>query len=145
MSKKTEYKQKNEQYMLDLQNKEGIHKLPKGILYEVLAAGSGSQNPGLRSIVTCNYKGYLINGHVFDDSWQRGYPEAFRVSDLIEGWQIALQAMTPGDKWKFYIPYQMGYGMGHRDRYLDSLFRVDEPVPRDFCLPFFYYLIIYVL
>lgn len=110
MSKKTEYKQKNEQYMLDLQNKEGIHKLPKGILYEVLAAGSGSQNPGLRSIVTCNYKGYIINGHVFDDSWQRGYPEAFRVSDLIEGWQIALQAMTPGDKWKIYIPYQMGYG-----------------------------------
>lgn len=36
-------------------------------------------------------------------------------------------------------------GVGHRDRYLDSLFRVDEPVPRDFCLPFFYYLIIYVL
>ena len=35
--------------------------------------------------------------------------------------------------------------VGHRDRYLDSLFRVDEPVPRDFCLPFFYYLIIYVL
>ena len=96
--------------MLDLQNKEGIHKLPKGILYEVLAAGSGSQHPGPRSIVTCNYKGYLIIGHVFDDSWQRGYPEAFRVSDLIEGWQIALQAMTPGDKWKFYIPYQMGYG-----------------------------------
>lgn len=37
MSKKTEYKLKNERYMLDLQNKEGIYKLPKGILYEVLA------------------------------------------------------------------------------------------------------------
>ena len=111
MSKKTECKQKNERFMLDLQSKEGIHKLPKGILYEVVAAGSGSQHPGPRSIVTCNYKGYLINGHVFDDSWQRGYPEAFRVSDLIEGWQIALQAMTPGDKWKIYIPYQMGYGI----------------------------------
>ena len=66
MSKKTEYKLKNEQYMLDLQNKDGIHKLLKGILYEVLDAGSGSQHP-----------------------------------------------------------------VGHRDRYLDSLFRVDEPVPRD--------------
>ena len=61
--------------------------------------------------ITVKTKGYLINGHVFDDSWQRGYPEAFRVSDLIEGWQIALQAMTPGDKWKIYIPYQMGYGI----------------------------------
>ena len=47
--------------MLDLQNKEGIHKLPKGILYEVLAAGSGSQHPGPRRIVTCDYKGCLIN------------------------------------------------------------------------------------
>ena len=103
MSKKTEYKQKNERFMLDLQNKEGIHKLPKGILYEVVAAGSGSQHPGPRSIVTCNYKGYLINGHVFDDSWQRGYPEAFRVSDLIEGWQIALQAMTFGSSGRFTL------------------------------------------
>ena len=104
MSKKTEYKLKNERYMLDLQNKEGIYKLPKGILYEVLATGSGSQHPGPRSIVTCNYKGYLINGHVFDDSWQRGYPEAFRVSDLIEGWQIALQAMTSGSSGRFTFP-----------------------------------------
>lgn len=56
MSKKTEYKLKNEQYMLDLQNKEGIHKLPKRILYEVLAAGSGRQHPGPRSIMTCNSK-----------------------------------------------------------------------------------------
>lgn len=110
MSRKSDYKLRNERFMLELQNKEGIGRLPKGVCYEVLKSGEGSVHPGPRSIVTCHYRGSLINAHVFDDSWQRGYPEAFRVSDLIEGWQIALQAMVPGDKWKVYIPYQLGYG-----------------------------------
>ena len=51
-----------------------------------------------------------MNGYEFDNSWKRGYPEAFRLNQLIEGWQIAMQQMHVGDHWIIYIPSEMGYG-----------------------------------
>ena len=60
--------------------------------------------------VWCHYKGTLINGREFDNSWKRNCPEAFRLNEVIEGWQIALQKMRVGDHWIVYIPYNMGYG-----------------------------------
>ena len=81
-----------------------------GILYEVIKEGSGEGKVTERSIVTCHYRGSLINGNVFDDSWQRGIPEAFRVNELITGFQTALCAMHKGDHWRVHIPYQEGYG-----------------------------------
>ena len=87
MGKKQEYKLKNEEYLRELSQKEGIKKLPNGILYEVIKEGSGEGKVTERSIVTCHYRGSLINGNVFDDSWQRGIPEAFRVNELITGFK----------------------------------------------------------
>jgi peptidylprolyl isomerase len=52
----------------------------------------------------------LIDGTVFDSSYERGYPEAFRVCDLIAGFQQALLAMHIGDRWQVYIPEHEGYG-----------------------------------
>lgn len=52
----------------------------------------------------------LIDGSVFDDNTQQGYPDAFRLADLITGWQIALTQMCPGDKWRIYVPSEVGYG-----------------------------------
>ena len=92
MGKKQEYKLKNEEYLRELSQKEGIKKLPNGILYEVIKEGNGEGKVTERSIVTCHYRGSLINGNVFDDSWQRGIPEAFRVNELITGFQTALCA-----------------------------------------------------
>lgn len=110
MSKKEEYRQKNEQFLTDLSKQEGVKSLPGGVLYEVVEAGEGKGGATTRSIATCHYKGSLINGKVFDNSWSRGCPEAFRVCDLIEGFQIALCNMSVGDRWKVYIPWQKGYG-----------------------------------
>jgi peptidylprolyl isomerase len=87
-----------------------IRELPCGILYRVLEEGNGGNTPRLNSIVTVHYKGTLINGREFDNSWKRNYPEAFRLNEVIEGWQIALQRMHVGDHWIVYIPYAMGYG-----------------------------------
>ena len=56
------------------------------------------------------YKGMLTSGKVFDDNTQQGYPDAFRLADLITGWQIALTQMCPGDKWRIYVPAEVGYG-----------------------------------
>ena len=110
MGKKQEYKLKNEEYLRELSQKEGIKTLPNDLLYEIIKEGSGEGKVTARSIVTCHYRGSLITGKVFDDSWQRGIPEAFRVNELITGFQTALLAMHKGDHWRVYIPYQAGYG-----------------------------------
>ena len=110
MGKKEEYKEKNLLFLKELSSQEGICSLPCGIYYKALENGSGTSTPNVRSIVSVHYKGSLINGRVFDNSYERNCPEAFRLSDVIDGWQLALQRMHIGDKWIIYIPYTMGYG-----------------------------------
>ena len=110
MSKKEIYKQKNIQFLKDLSAEEGIMILPRGIYYKVLEQGNGSTSPTVRSIVSVHYRGTLIDGKEFDNSYKRNCPEAFRLCDVIDGWQLALQQMHVGDKWIIYIPYELGYG-----------------------------------
>lgn len=110
MSKKEEYKIKNEQYLVNLASQNDILSLGGGVLYKILEHGQGKGNVTTRSVVTCHYKGTLISGKVFDNSWERGCPEAFRVNELIEGFQMALCNMHAGDHWEVYIPWQKGYG-----------------------------------
>lgn len=110
MGKKKEYKEMNLQFLKDLSLQEGVFSLPCGIYYKVLETGTGTVSPNERSIVTVHYKGSLLDGLVFDNSYERSCPEAFRLCDVIDGWQLALQQMHEGDKWVIYIPYTMGYG-----------------------------------
>ena len=105
-----QYKKINEQYLIDLTAKEGLKALRGGVYYEVLQSGDGGRQPNPRSKVTCHYKGMLINGKVFDSSWQRNAPATFRVNMLISGFQIALVNMCVGDHWRVYIPALKGYG-----------------------------------
>ena len=107
---KEEYRLKNEKFMETMAQKEGISRLRGGILYKIIEEGNGGGTVEPRSIVTCHYKGSLINGKVFDNSFTRNCPEAFRVNELINGFQIALANMHIGDHWLVYIPSDMGYG-----------------------------------
>ena len=109
--KKKEYKEANRRFLKKLSFQEGVCALPCGIYYKVLETGESTISPGARSIVTVHYKGSLIDGRVFDNSYERTCPDALRLSDVIEGWQVALQKMHVGDKWIIYIPYAMGYGI----------------------------------
>lgn len=111
MGKKKEYKEANRRFLKKLSFQEGVCVLPCGIYYKVLETGESTISPGARSIVTVHYKGSLIDGQVFDNSYERTCPDALRLSDVIEGWQVALQKMHVGDKWIIYIPYAMGYGI----------------------------------
>ncbi len=110
MGRKEEYKLQNEQYLEKLRTEQGIKELPSGILYKVIEKGKGGNTPCYNSIVTVHYKGNLINGREFDNSWKRKCPEAFRLNQVIKGWQIALQQMHIGDHWIIYIPFVVGYG-----------------------------------
>lgn len=110
MSRKEEYKRENELFLTELAKKEDVKSLGGGILYRVLSQGDGKGVVTPRSVVTCHYKGRLISGKIFDNSWERHCPEAFRVYELIEGFQLALCNMHVGDHWEVYIPWQKGYG-----------------------------------
>jgi peptidylprolyl isomerase len=97
-------------WLEDKAKEEGVKALPKGIYYKVLKEGDahGAQ-PQRRGIVTVHYTGWTIDGKKFDSS-RGGTPIAMRLSDLIDGWIIALQQMHVGDEWELYIPAEMGYG-----------------------------------
>ena len=110
MNKNQLYKQENLEFLKSIAQQEGVQQLPKGILYEVLNEGEKAQRILPNSIVSVYYKGSLINGKVFDDNSSQGYPDAFRLNDLIVGWQIAIPHMKIGAKWKIYIPAEVGYG-----------------------------------
>lgn len=109
MNKKA-YAEANKDWLAAKSREEGVKPLPKGIYYKVLTEGKGDgQHPSPRSVITVHYTGRTINGKQFDSS-RGGTPPAFRLSDLIEGWIIAIGQMCVGDKWEVYIPAEMGYG-----------------------------------
>lgn len=83
--------------------------LPSGLQYEILQQGEG-HIPVAKAKVLCHYIGYFLNGEVFDSSYKRKRPEAFMISELIKGWQQALQLMPTGSKWKLYVPSSLAYG-----------------------------------
>ena len=60
--------------------------------------------------VTVHYEGRLIDGTVFDSSFERGRPETLNPAELIQGWQEALSLMQPGDEWTLFIPPALAYG-----------------------------------
>jgi len=80
-----------------------------GIQYEVITEGTGIK-PLATDSVTVNYKGTLIDGTEFDNSYTRGEPITFPLNRVIPGWTEGLQLMSVGSKYKLYIPYTLAYG-----------------------------------
>lgn len=98
-----------EAFLLQNKTRPGVKVTGSGLQYEVITEGQGVK-PGPKDSVTCHYKGTLLNGTVFDNSYERGQPITFALSRVIAGWTEGLQLMSVGSKYKFYIPYQLGYG-----------------------------------
>ena len=82
---------------------------PSGLQYEILKKGNGPK-PQANNTVKVHYHGTLIDGTVFDSSVERGEPAEFGVTQVIKGWQEALQLMPVGSKWELYIPHFLAYG-----------------------------------
>ena len=80
-----------------------------GLQYEVLTEGNG-ENPTVDSTIRAHYHGTLINGTVFDSSYERGQPAEFPVGGVIKGWTEAVQMMGTGSKWRLYVPHELAYG-----------------------------------
>ena len=90
--------------------KEGVVTLPSGLQYKVVKAGAGP-TPKASDTVQTHYRGRLIDGTVFDSSYDRGQSAMFGVDQVIAGWTEALQKMKAGDKWELYIPGNLAYGL----------------------------------
>ena len=102
-------KTEGEAFLAENAKKAGVTTLASGLQYEVLTLGNGAK-PTLKSSVTTHYHGTLINGTVFDSSYQRGQPATFPVNGVIAGWTEALQLMAEGSKYRLYIPSDLAYG-----------------------------------
>ena len=89
----------------------GVKTLPSGLMFKVVREGPATgMRPQLMDEVKVHYEGKLMDGKVFDSSYERGQPAAMPLAGLITGWQEALQLMRPGDEWVLYVPPALGYG-----------------------------------
>lgn len=98
-----------EKYLADNAGKDGVVVLPSGLQYKVIKEGNG-RRPKATDSVKCHYEGFLTDGTLFDSSVQRGEPAVFGLQQVIAGWTEGLQLMQEGAKYRFFIPYMLGYG-----------------------------------
>ena len=102
-------KEEGEKFLQENALREEVKVTESGLQYEVLVEGKGVK-PSAEQIVKVHYEGTLIDGTVFDSSYQRGEPIEFPLNGVIKGWTEGLQLMSVGSKYKLYIPYELGYG-----------------------------------
>jgi FKBP-type peptidyl-prolyl cis-trans isomerase FkpA len=99
-----------ENFLATNKNKAGVKTTASGLQYEVVKLGTGPK-PVATDTVVVNYKGTLLDGTEFDNSYKRGTPISFPLNGVIRGWTEGLQLMPVGSTYKFYIPYSLAYGM----------------------------------
>ena len=96
-----------EEFLAKKALEEDVFKTESGLLYQVISLGAGGAKPTPESRVEVRYRGTFVDGKVFDESEE---PIAFNVNGVIPGWSEGVQLMSPGDKFRFFIPYNLAYG-----------------------------------
>lgn len=99
----------NQKFLADNKARKGVVTLPSGLQYRVINSGRGRMVTSPSDVVTVTYKGWLIDGHVFDRT-QQGQTASFPAGGLIPGWVQALKLMHTGDEWQIVVPSDLGYG-----------------------------------
>ena len=104
--------EEGEKFLANNAKREEVTVLESGLQYQVLSSATkkDTASPQITDKVSVHYKGSLTNGIVFDNSYDRGQPAIFPLQGVIPGFSEALTKMKVGDKWRVFIPYQLGYG-----------------------------------
>ncbi|WP_114416716.1 FKBP-type peptidyl-prolyl cis-trans isomerase [Marinospirillum perlucidum] len=100
---------KGQEFLEENADKDGVEVTESGLQYKIITQGEGA-TPTADSTVKVHYEGSLIDGEVFDSSYERGEPVTFQVNQVIAGWQEALQMMPVGSEWEIYVPADLAYG-----------------------------------
>ncbi|MDB2384325.1 FKBP-type peptidyl-prolyl cis-trans isomerase [Endozoicomonas sp.] len=98
-----------QKFLADNAKKPGIKILDSGLQYRVLKTGKG-EKPAETDEVVVHYEGRLLDGKIFDSSYERKEPANFRLNQVIRGWTEGLKQMPKGSQWELYIPSDMAYG-----------------------------------
>lgn len=108
---KREAKEKQKQEELLNKVAKGFDKTKSGLRYQITEKGNGKKATK-GSVVSVHYKGQLLDGQVFDSSYQRNQPIEFAlgVGQVIPGWDEGIQLLNVGDKARFVIPSNLAYG-----------------------------------
>jgi len=102
-------KAEGKKFLDENKSKNGVITLPSGLQYKVIKLGTGP-TPAATDKVTVNYEGKLLNGKIFDSSYERKEPATFPLNGVIKGWTEGLQLMPTGSTYEFYIPSDLAYG-----------------------------------
>jgi len=102
-------KEAGQKFLAENGKKPGVVTTASGLQYKVITPGSGA-SPHPTDTVVVNYRGTLLNGSEFDNSYKRGEPLSIAPNNVVPGWKEALSLMKPGAKWEVYIPSDLGYG-----------------------------------
>lgn len=100
----------NQEYLEANAKKDGVEVTASGLQYRVIQQGDGSRPADGNAEVEVHYEGKLIDGTVFDSSYQRGESISFFLNQVIPGWTEGVQLMPIGSKYEFVIPSELGYG-----------------------------------
>jgi FKBP-type peptidyl-prolyl cis-trans isomerase len=101
--------EKGQQFLKENATKEGVQASASGLQHKVLREGTGKQ-PKVTDTVEVHYEGRLIDGTVFDSSYQRGETIEFPLDGVIAGWTEGVALMKEGAKYQLYIPSELAYG-----------------------------------
>ncbi|MBC7774633.1 MAG: FKBP-type peptidyl-prolyl cis-trans isomerase [Phycisphaerae bacterium] len=104
------WKVNNAKYLEENKKRPGVITTASGLQYEVMKRGTGTVSPLATDKVEVHYHGTMIDGFIFDSSVNRGKSITFPLNGVIPGWTEGLQYMKEGDKFKFFIPYNLAYG-----------------------------------
>ncbi len=100
-----------QEFLAKVSKEPGVVTLPSGLMYKVVSAPDpNAPKPSADATVKINYEGKLVDGTVFDSSYERGTSATFPLSRLVKAWQVALPMMHKGDTWMLYVPAELGYG-----------------------------------
>jgi FKBP-type peptidyl-prolyl cis-trans isomerase FklB len=99
-----------EKFLAQNKLRPGVKTTATGLQYEVITEGNGIKPTAVDTFVA-HYRGTLLDGTEFDASYKRNQPLTYPVSAVVPGWIEGLQLMSVGSKYKFYVPYNLGYGI----------------------------------
>jgi len=108
-------KGEGEAFLAENARKEGVTTLPSGLQYRIIKKGEG-RRPAGKDSMQIHYRGSLIDGTEFINSYESGKPISIRIDQVIPGWQEALPLMAEGSKWRLFIPQNLAYGSSGADR-----------------------------